>query len=240
MKYILISASVLVCGVCGFNAPNIDQRRNLTFLNAQNTRTSKVTQSAALLLLPFVIASSHPIAVHAEEDSASSTAAAAIVRSIPACLPEDGACLSTSSTRDISKFSPPWSYDVARSSPESTVVALKKSLQKVGSITEEDGSYISASFSGFDLSCVVRSDGAVTYKIAQSGGGFKLPGGEKFARAKLEEVRSGSGVFGETDLSYDTGYKGGEKSKRDEGAFGQLKAFYGLQSGNGSEDIFEE
>eukprot|EP00588_Corethron_pennatum_P032331 CAMPEP_0194347160 /NCGR_PEP_ID=MMETSP0171-20130528/105835_1 /TAXON_ID=218684 /ORGANISM="Corethron pennatum, Strain L29A3" /LENGTH=282 /DNA_ID=CAMNT_0039114381 /DNA_START=542 /DNA_END=1390 /DNA_ORIENTATION=+ len=149
---------------------------------------------------------------------------------IPACGPDEGVCLSTSSTKDIMKFTAPWEYDAGASSPGNVLVALKRAIVRAsGSITEENGGYLRADLNGFEMQYQVRTDGVVTYKMAQAGG-FRLPGGEKVIRSKLDEVKKVAGVFG----------SGGPQAgavANEEGALGQLKAFYGIQSGLGSEEL---
>eukprot|EP00588_Corethron_pennatum_P009970 CAMPEP_0194267320 /NCGR_PEP_ID=MMETSP0169-20130528/1875_1 /TAXON_ID=218684 /ORGANISM="Corethron pennatum, Strain L29A3" /LENGTH=440 /DNA_ID=CAMNT_0039008145 /DNA_START=107 /DNA_END=1429 /DNA_ORIENTATION=+ len=149
---------------------------------------------------------------------------------IPVCGPDEGACLSTSSTKDIMKFAAPWEYDSGVSSPGNVLVALKRAIVRAsGSITEENDGYLRADVNGFEMQYQVRTDGVVTYKMAQAGG-FRLPGGEKVIRTKLDEVKTVAGVFG----------RGGPPEgavAKEEGALGQLKAFYGIQSGLGSEEL---
>lgn len=84
---------------------------------------------------------------------------------------------------------------------------------------------------------VNEQDKVVTFRSAEKGDGASL---SDFGlnRKRLEELRKKASIFGVMGegLTADSI----EGSARGGGPLGQLKAFYGLQSGQGFEDVFED
>lgn len=152
-------------------------------------------------------------------------------------------CVSTSSVKNLDKYSPPWTYQcspdeafarlkgVIASEPELSIIELEKSARYI-KVSAPRG------LASDEIEFVVRGNGdnVVTFRSQEING----PGVSDFGamRSRLDSLRKKSGVFdimgaGMTADSY-------EMPISNRGALGQLKAFYGLQSGKGFESVFED
>ena len=207
------------------------------------------TSSAALTLFPLV---QNAIA---DEDVSSSSSEEAppapkqLSRTIEGCpKPITGKpnnCVATSNIKQLENYSPPWTFEV---SPEEAYARLKGILKNESTFTivetDEEMKYIRAEvprinnvdsleflIKGDDKVVVFKSNEIVGYGLSDYGANKK----------RVDELRlKSNGVFrlmggGLTADSID----GGQFGKRN-GIAGQLKAFYGLQSGEGFESVFEE
>jgi uncharacterized protein (DUF1499 family) len=180
-------------------------------------------------------------AANADDDDVPSTSIAAC--KVVAGVPTN--CVSTASIKQVDCYAPPWTFQV---SPEEAMARLKGVLVADSSFSVEEvlhNNYIRARCSrGLLLTTVDEleffvndQDKVVTFRSAEVGEDASV---SDFGvnRKRLEEIRKKAGIFGVmgeglTADSFDGGARGG-------GPLGQLKAFYGLQSGQGYEDIFEE
>jgi len=154
-------------------------------------------------------------------------------------------CVSTKNVKQVDMYSPPWTFEV---SPDEAFARLKGTLGSERSMEikeiDADDKYIKFEVSrGLSKNIgelLIRSDDkVVTFKVEEeaSGGSFAELGGN---RGVLETIRKSAGVFevmggGMTADSY-----GDVSMGRGGGVKGQLKAFWGLQSGAGYEEVFDE
>ena len=154
-------------------------------------------------------------------------------------------CVSTKNIKQVDLYSPPWTFEV---SAEEAFARLKGAIGADRSMEikeiDADDKYIkfevSRGLSRDVCELLIKdSDKVVTFKVDEeaTGGSFSDLGGQ---RKMLENIRKSSGVFevmggGMTADSY-----GDVSQGRGGGVTGQLKAFWGLQSGSGFESVFEE
>lgn len=171
--------------------------------------------------------------------------------SIKACDPssENKNCVSTASVKDLYLYTPPWTFEC---SADEAFARLKGSIASDPSLTvvvkDEENRYIKVQternvFGGGpqdEIEFLVRgsddSDSFVTFRSERNNDNGISDFGA--VRNRLETIRKRAQVFGVmggglTADSYDVPL---EKN----GIFGQLKAFYGLQSGKGFEDLFDD
>ena len=142
-------------------------------------------------------------------------------------------------------ISPPWTFEV---NPDEAFARIKGVLKSDDSfvITEEDDDarYIRAyakRIAGRDeVEFLVKGDDKVVLfrSTAPKNGSVSDFGAN---RKRIEDIRKRGAVFdlmggGLTADSYD----GGGAASKGNNPWGQLKAFYGLQSGEGFESVFEE
>ncbi|KAL9191538.1 hypothetical protein ACHAXT_001244 [Thalassiosira profunda] len=181
-----------------------------------------------------------PSAAIADDEAAPSP-----VRAIKGCEGEDD-CVSTSNIKDAKGgYSPPWTFEV---NPDEAFARIKGVLKSDDSfvITEEDDDarYIRAyakRIAGRDeVEFLVKGDDKVVLfrSTAPNNGSVSGFGAN---RKRIEDIRKRGAVFdlmggGLTADSYD----GGGAASKGNNPWGQLKAFYGLQSGEGFESVFEE
>ncbi len=171
-----------------------------------------------------------------------------ITRTIQGCpKPQPGKpnnCVATSNIKQLDTYSPPWTFDVT---PDEAFARLKGIVKSEPSYTiidtDEGARYlkvdIARGFNAIDTMefSVKADDKVVVFKsYEKENSGISDFGAN---RKRVEELRNKSGgVFammggGMTADSYD----GGAQGKRN-GLGGQLKAFYGLNSGVGYQDVF--
>jgi uncharacterized protein (DUF1499 family) len=149
--------------------------------------------------------------------------------SVPPCSPSSNNCISTASVRALDKFIAPWSYPSTLSSSD-VIDRLAVSLTQCEILERSDTSLKVKSTRNFgavdEISFQVNDADRVIAITSQQVDGPELNGlaGQK---NRLREIQ------------VKAGFLGGEEVPR-EGALGQLKAFYGLQSGSGFEDVFLE
>lgn len=142
--------------------------------------------------------------------------------------------------------SPPWTFEV---SPEEAFARLKGVIKSDDSfiVTEvdDDALYIRAyakrlAVDQDEVEFLVKADDKVVlYKSSARKNGSVSDFGAN--RKRLDDIRKRGAVFdlmggGLTADSFD----GGGAASKGNGPIGQLKAFYGLQRGEGFESIFEE
>jgi uncharacterized protein (DUF1499 family) len=178
------------------------------------------------------------------DDAAATTAIASPKHSIDKCVPTAKAsqCVSTSNVRQLDLYAAPWTFTA---SPDEVMSRLKGAVvyDTASSIIEQDGSeYLVVEakrdlFGNTDrIEFVINGqDNVVTFSsktTADSDFGYQQ-------RRRLDDIRKRAGIFGvmgEALKSADTATTG----ERGNGPLGQLKAFYGLQSGSGFEDVLAE
>jgi len=167
-------------------------------------------------------------------------------RSISACKIGAKNCVSTLNIKQLESYSPPWTFEVA---PDEAFARIKGVLAsddafRVTDIDDENR-YIKAKVARVfpdqdEVELLVKGDDkVVVFRCSEREEGLVGDFGE--INKRMESVRKRGAVFdvmggGLTADSYD----GGGAARRGNGALGQLKAFYGLQSGQGFEAVFED
>jgi uncharacterized protein (DUF1499 family) len=150
-------------------------------------------------------------------------------------------CVSTSNVRNLNLYLPPWTYTT---SAEDVMSRLKGAViaDPTCSIVRQDGDQhlvfeskrLSLGSQTTDtLEFVINdTDKVVIFKsLADSeGSDFGVN------RNRLEEIRKRAGIFGIMG-EYMNSADSFTPSQKGNGPLGQLKAFYGLQSGEGFEDV---
>lgn len=160
--------------------------------------------------------------------------------SITACQPTaDGTpsnCVSTASVRQVDLYAPPWTF---YTSADEALARLKGALAEDSSWTllVSSSNYLKVKgtrgLAEDQVEFVVNpSDSVITYSSKQSAGPSVADFGA--VRRRLEELRrrAGFGIMGEDYASADAAPR--------EGAWGQLKAFYGLRTGAGYERVLDD
>jgi uncharacterized protein (DUF1499 family) len=213
-------------------------------MNAENNRAEFILDLSTSI---FLMALATPISLAQADEVPSPTLTGNSNLQIRPCSTSDKAsnCVSTASVKNLDKYSPPWEFQCT---PDEAFARLKGVIVSDQDLSvvevDEDARYIKAKASrnnglaSDELDFVVRGNGdnVVVFRSEE----IKGPGISDFGaiRAKLESLRKKGGVFetmggGLTADSYDV-------PLNNRGAFGQLKAFYGLQSGKGFESVFED
>lgn len=166
-------------------------------------------------------------------------------RSIKACDRDAKNCVSTANIKQIDLYSPPWTFEV---SPDEAFARIKGVLKSDDSfvITEiDDGArYIRAyaqrlSVDQDEVEFLVKGDDkVVVFKSSERKDSVPDFGAN---RKRIDDIRKKGAVFEQMGggLTADS-YEGGGAAARGNGALGQLKAFYGIQSGQGFESVFDE
>lgn len=166
-----------------------------------------------------------------------SSAQAEPIATIPPCPPSNKHCISTSSVRQVDLYMPPWTYPPSMSAQE-VVARLKGACQADIhlAVQEEGTNYLrlqaTRNFASDTLEFVV-DDGIIRFTSLQTEGPDLNDFGAQ--RKRLDEIRQRSRVFSSMGAEFETA----DNAPR-EGALGQLKAFYGIRSGKGFEDIILE
>lgn len=155
-------------------------------------------------------------------------------------------CVATANIKQLDTYIPPWTFEV---SPDEAFSLLKRLIiaDPTFIVAESDESSlylkvdIKRNFNTQDVMelLVKRDDKVVILKSYQSDGPSISDFGANKKRLDDLLLKS-SGVFSVMGggLTADS-YEGGAGGKRN-GAFGQLKAFYGLQSGQGFQEVIQE
>ena len=150
-------------------------------------------------------------------------------------------CVSTRNVKQLDLYAPPWTFDCSPDEAAARikgVIASDPNLELKLASTDSFYFQIQAIRNNIftdDLEILINpSDKVVTFRAEQSG----EPTVSDFGtiRKELESIRQRGkvfGIMGQTMGAADT-------MPSQNGPIGQLKAFYGLQSGRGYEDVFEE
>jgi len=216
---------------------------SLLAINRKAFLSSSIASAAALL--PFAQYS------NAEEGITGGTVNSPTVpaaRTIQGCQkPIDGKttnCIATKNIKQLDTYSPPWTFEI---SPDEAFARLKGLIKNDPYLeiveTDDEARYLRVDSKRLNtvdsIEFLVKADDKVVIFKSEEKEASGLP---DFGanRKRVEELRKKSaGVFsmmgdGLTADSYD----GGAAGKRN-GIGGQLKAFYGLNSGQGYEEVFE-
>jgi len=204
-----------------------------------------------IALATFVF-SFDPTSVVAEETSATPSLPAAAttttttdqVVTIEACKknPDGGSinCISTKNVRQLDLYAAPWTFET---SPDEVIARIKGVVAadpylELTSTESENPFYIKAkatrSIFVDNLEFLVNPVDKVVFFRAQQEGEPSV-GDFGAIRKELDSIRQRAklGVMGQGIMSADS-------MPSQNGPLGQLKAFYGLQSGQGFEEVFED
>jgi uncharacterized protein (DUF1499 family) len=213
-----------------------------------------VVAAATIFLMAAGVIGNSPAASAADDDYTNNgTPATATVTttsttySIERCsVSSQSPCVSTSNVRQIDLYSPPWTF--ATTPPNEVMSRLKGAVTADPScrIVQQDGSkYLAVEAQRPDLFGTVDrlefvindKDEVVTFRSAapleSTGTDFGIQ------RRRLDEIRKRAGIFGLMGDTLDTADTK-TSGERGNGPLGQLRAFYGLQSGSGFEDVLAE
>jgi uncharacterized protein (DUF1499 family) len=192
-------------------------------------------------------AGSAPLAI--ADDTTPVTATIPTTYSIEKCsTASKSPCVSTSNVRQLDLYSPPWTFPDSYSADE-IMSRLKGAVVADSScdIVQQDGNqYLVVQakrpadiFGTTDrLEFVVNSaDQVVTFRSSAPAESTSTDFG--LQRKRLDEIRRRAGVFGVMGENMNTA-DSATTGERGNGPLGQLKAFYGLQSGGGFEDVLAE
>lgn len=205
---------------------------------AQSSRREFLSSSVAIVLSSAAFVTM-PI---------SSSAAADSVHSIGMCDVEGDDCVSTASIRDAKgSYSPPWTFET---SPDEAFARIKGVLASDDAfvVTEVDDTarYVRAyakrlaSINRDEVEFLVRGDDKVVlYRSTARLNGSVSDFGAN--RKRIDDIRRRGAVFGlQGDGLTADSLNGGGQTNRNNGPWGQIKAFYGFQSGEGFEKLFDE
>jgi uncharacterized protein (DUF1499 family) len=151
-------------------------------------------------------------------------------------------CVSTANVRQIDCYEPPWTFEVSAEEAMARIKGVVASDPSLTLVEEVSPTYLKVTTNRGPLDVtdeleflVNAQDKVVTFKSHEIG----EPSVNDFGanRKRLQGLRKRAGVFGVMGdgLTADS-YEGG----RGTGPLQQLKAFYGLQSGEGYEEVFED
>ena len=156
-------------------------------------------------------------------------------------------CVSTANVRNLDLYLPPWTFTTT---PQEAMASLKGAIVSDSSceIVQQDGSarlLVKAKRGGAadvfggnidDLEFIMNAnDQVVTFRSSASNENSDFG----INKRRLEEIRKRAGIFGIMGESLNSADSFTDDQKG-YGAFGQLKAFYGYQSGAGYEDVLRE
>ncbi|KAL3912961.1 MAG: hypothetical protein SGILL_006681 [Bacillariaceae sp.] len=191
----------------------------------------------------LILAGNAPLAV--ADDTPPSTPSYSIEKCSTA---NKSPCVSTSNVRQLDLYSPPWTFPSSYGADE-IMSRLKGAVVADSSceiMQQEGNQYLVVQakrpadiFGTTDkLEFVVNAaDQVVTFRSSAPPESTSTDFG--LQRKRLDEIRKRAGIFGvmgENMNSADSVSTG----ERGNGPLGQLKAFYGLQSGGGFEDVLAE
>lgn len=229
----------------------------------EQSRSKFISETASALLFGGLLVDPTVVIADAEEEATTTTTtpAPALKECKIAKAGKPTNCVSTLNVRNLDVYSPPWTYTV---SPDEAYRRIKRVVDddpafRVVVDNGNDG-YIKVSATRGTLTdqllkignnravvtdefefVVNAKDSVVTYRGAEavSSEDNASPSVSDFGiiRNRLENIRKQAGCFsvmggGITSDSFE--------GDRGNGPLSQLKAFYGLQSGKGFEEVFED
>lgn len=227
--------------------------------NCLQSQLSSVAVNVACSLLLVALWFSFPSVSLADEDvttSASTTAPSPIT--IQLCVRNEPGvptnCVSTANVRQYDLYSPPWTFASSISASE-VLARLKGAIQNtygrdLVDLTQVGDASIQAHvtrnlIATDELDFVVNPNDRVVIFSAREQSPTPRVSDFGALRQRLEQIRKTAGVFGvmgdalqDTADGIESSYY--ESLKQDQSPLGQLKAFYGLQSGEGFEDVFDD
>jgi len=206
----------------------------------ETPKSSDSPEPVTVVETPISSDSSEPVPVPVVETPKYSIAKCSVASNAPICI-------STSNVRQLDLYSPPWTF---ASNADEALARLKGAIEgdPLNTIVPSedntsrhllvDSKRSKLGTTAYRMEFIINeSDGVITFRSSAPsdirGPDFGLQ------RKRLSEIRerAGSfGVMGETLNSADTKSTG----ERGNGPLGQLKSFYGLQSGAGFEEVLSQ
>lgn len=230
-----------------FSPSTYHPRTHVALAATQSSRSEFLFSSVAIVLSSAAFVTL-PLSTFAADSPTDGTTAKAPVYSIGVCDVEGDDCVSTASIRDAKgSYSPPWTFET---SPDEAFARIKGVLASDDAfvITEVDDTarYVRAyakrlaSVNRDEVEFLVRGDDKVVlYRSTARLNGSVSDFGAN--RKRIDDIRRRGAVFGlQGDGLTADSLNGGGETNRNNGPWGQLKAFYGLQSGEGFEKLFDE
>ncbi len=237
----------------------LSQTRQAPHGGFQTFLSTTMTKLTGSLLIVATCLSLSTSSLAADEDiAASSATSSSTVPIIQYCTRHEPGtptnCVSTANVRQYDLYSPPWTFASSISATE-VLARLKGAIQSVYGrdlvdLTETSETSIRAQVTRNlvvpdQLDFIVNPNDRVVVFSAREVSPAPRVSDFGALRQRLEQIRKTAGVFGVMgDAAQDTA-DGIEKSyyeslKEDQSPLGQLKAFYGLQTGEGFEDVFDD
>lgn len=161
--------------------------------------------------------------------------------------PKAPACISTSNVRQLDLYAAPWTFSstadeaaarlkgAIEGEPLNTILPLEDTTGRVV-LVESKRSKLQLTRYRMEF-LINESDGVITFR---SSAPSDSPGKDfGLQRQRLSEIRERAGSFGVMGEELNTA-DSKSTSERGNGPLGQLKSFYGLQSGAGFEDVLKQ
>jgi uncharacterized protein (DUF1499 family) len=213
------NAKIRTC--CGFS---FSSRSSFTLQAHEMSRGAFFSQSSAMMLLL-------PTAPAAAEDS----------KMCPMVQQGPSNCVSTANVKQVNNYAPPWTFSV---SPDEAAARIKGVIASDPTLTmlkEDQNRYFlvtaTRGVGGMDQIefWINPEDQVVTFRSFDMNPTLSDFGAN---RKRIDSIRKTAGVFGimGEGLTADS-FEGRSDIN---GPMAQLKAFYGLQSGEGFQEVFED
>jgi uncharacterized protein (DUF1499 family) len=204
---------------------------------------SQLVATGTIAAVTTVTTLSEP-ALAAEEEEEGNVSSYSIAKCVPG---SKSACVSTANVKNLDLYLPPWTFDDSRYSQAEVMSRLKGAIVSDSScqIMKQDGSkYLKVEakrndiFDTIDeLEFVVNDTDQVVFFRSRATNNENTDFG--INKKRLEDIRKRAGIFGVMGEYMNTA-DSVSTAERGNGPLGQLKAFYGLQSGGGFEDVLRE
>ena len=251
-SYLLAATAILTLSqhtttTFGYSPANLPNRPAQPASTADAAATRQTSRRQ--LLSQLVATTSSTIAAVATVAVLSEPAsAAAAAESIEKCATASkSACVSTANVKNLDLYVPPWTFDESRYSQAEVMSRLKGAIVSDAScqiLTQDENTYLQVEakrndiFDSIDeLEFVVNDQDHVVFFRSRATNNENTDFG--INKKRLEDIRKRAGIFGVMGESMNTA-DSVSTSERGNGPLGQLKAFYGLQSGGGFEDVLRE
>ena len=206
-------------------------------LNAQKSRAEFLQEGCVGGLLLLVGGAQQP--AQADDDSSSTRRRVAECQVRAGSSKSSGNCVSSSSVKKVDQYVAPWTFEVSASEAQAKLKAVFAADPNIYKDLEEDTNYLKVKAArGLvydELEFVIdENDKLVKLRSAELSDDAKV---SDFGanRRRLDSIRKEAGVFDVMGgmSEYDS------IEMRGNGPLGQFKASYGLQSGQGFEDVFD-
>lgn len=247
MKTTFLATLLLPIGISGFTTNLQPSLPVKTQLGASKTDDNQLSQSHSPVLASWLsslaisgLIALAPLPAVADDETPAPTPSPTEI-SITACRKNPSGttnCVSTRNVKQLDLYAPPWTFDTSVDEAAARIKGVIASDPNLELVSEQDNLYfkIKAVRSIFndDVELLINpSDKVVTFRAEQEGEASVSDFGA--IRKELESIRQKGkfGVMGQGMGAADT-------MPSQNGPLGQLKAFYGLQSGRGYEEVFED
>ena len=234
---VLLTFTVIVV-VTAFSIDSSYSIRHSTclWLGKGTTRASFLSEAAAAAAVAMILLPTLSLADSSNDsDTTQRVKECAIVKG-----PNN--CVSTASVKQVSCYAPPWTFQVTADEAAARIKGVIASDPSLHLLQEQDNRLfiISATRVGANDQVellISDKDQVVTFRSYDTS---ENPPISDFGvnRKRLEYIRKTAGVFGVMGEGMTADSFEGRSNIN--GPVGQLKAFYGLQSGEGFEDVFAD